>query len=406
MPRDNASAGPRQFEAWHPGWNSANKPRMTTSGVLSTALASGLAPRQKNSGTVSQPGIAKEVFGTLPDGREVAIFILTNKNGLKARVTEYGAILVSMEIPDQSGKMADVTHGYDTLEGWLSNDSYFGATVGRFGNRIAHGKFQLDGKEYRLVANNDPGGIPCHLHGGAKGFDKVLWTGKATSPNSVEFSYLSKDGEEGYPGNLSVKVTYTLSDDNELKWEASASTDAPTIVNLIHHSYWNLSGDPATTINDHELTLFARGFLPTNAGLIPNGEIVPVAGTPMDFTKPAIIGARIEADFEPLQFGAGYDHCWVLDEGPGVRPAARLRDPKSGRVMEISTNQPAIQFYGGNFLDGTVAGKHGVKYNHRTALCLETEGFPDSPNQPAFPSPVLRPGETYSHVMIHKFSAE
>jgi aldose 1-epimerase len=374
--------------------------------LVISALAIGLSSCQKDPGMATKAAIEQETFGNMPDGREVKIFTLTNQNGLRAKVTEYGAILVSMETPDRTGKMADITHGYDTLEGWLTNTSYFGATVGRFGNRIAHGKFILDGKEYTLATNNDPGGIPCHLHGGLKGFDKVLWTGTPVGRDAVEFTYVSADGEEGYPGNLGVKVTYTLNDDNELKWEASAITDAPTVVNLVHHSYWNLSGDPTTTINNHELELAAPSYLPTNAGLIPTGEIAPVAGTPMDFTKPTAIGARVDDDFEALKFGGGYDHCWVLEKGEGVRRAARLKDPASGRVMEVSTDQPAIQFYGGNFLDGTATGKGGVKYAHRTALCLETEGFPNAPNKPAFPSSVLRPGETYRHVMVHKFSAE
>lgn len=374
--------------------------------LIISALVIGLTSCQKTSGIASSSAVKQEVFGKMPDGREVKIFTLTNQNGLKARVTEYGAILVSMETPDKSGKSADLTHGYDTLDGWLTNTSYFGATVGRFGNRIANGKFTLDGKEYKLAANNDPGGIPCHLHGGIKGFDKVLWAGKPVGDNGVEFTYRSKDGEEGYPGNLSAKVTYSLNDDNELKWEAHATTDAPTVINLVHHSYWNLSGDPSTTINDHHLTLNAPTYLPTDAGLIPSGQLAQVAGTPMDFTKPTAIGERVEADFEALKFGGGYDHAWVLEKGDGLRLAARLKDPKSGRLMEISTNQPAIQFYGGNFLDGTVTGKGGVKYAHRTALCLETEGFPDAPNKTSFPSSVLRPGETYKHVMIHKFSAE
>jgi aldose 1-epimerase len=350
--------------------------------------------------------IKHERFGKMPDGREVGIYTLANKNGLKARVTDYGAILVSMEVPDKHGKSADITHGYDTLDGWLTNTSYFGSTVGRFGNRIKDGKFTLDGKTHTLATNNKPGGIPCHLHGGGKGFDKVLWSSRITPDNGVEFSYLSKDGEEGYPGNLTVKVTYTLTEANELKWEASATTDAPTVLNIVHHSYWNLSGNPAATINDHELMLAAPHYLPTDIGLIPTGDIAPVAGTPMDFTKPRVIGERLDADTEALKFGGGYDHCWVLEKGSGVRLAARLKHPESGRVMEISTDQPAIQFYGGNFLDGTVTGKGGVKYAKRTALCLETEGFPDSPNQPAFPSPVLRLGETYHHRMIHKFMAE
>ena len=350
--------------------------------------------------------VKEENYGAMPDGKLVKIFTLINKNGLKAKVTEYGAILVSMEIPDKSGKTADITHGYDSLAGWLTNTSYFGATVGRFGNRIKDGKFTLDGKDYKLATNNDPGGIPCALHGGLKGFDKVLWSGKVASDKSVEFSYTAKDGEEGYPGNLTVNVTYSLTDDNELKWEAKATTDAPTVLNVVHHSYWNLSGDPKTSINDHILMLNADGFLPTNVGLIPTGKIDPVAGSPMDFTKPTVIGERVDADFEALKFGGGYDHAWVLKKGDGVRLAARLKDPKSGRVMEVSTDQPAVQFYGGNFLDGKVAGKSGVKYAKRSALCLETEGFPDAPNHPSFPSAVLRPGETYRHTMIHKFSAE
>jgi aldose 1-epimerase len=374
--------------------------------ALISALAIALASCQKNADMVQTPAVKQEVFGTMPDGREVKIFTLTNKNGLEARVTEYGAILVSMKTPDASGKLADITLGYDTLEGWLGNTSYFGATVGRYGNRIRDGKFTLDGKEYALATNNEPGGIPCHLHGGLKGFDKVLWSGVPTGDGGVGFTYLSKDGEEGYPGNLTVKVTYTLTDDDELVWRASATTDAPTVANIVHHSYWNLSGDPATSINDHVLTLAAPHYLPTNAGLIPTGALAAVADTPMDFTRPTAIGARVDADFEALKLAGGYDHCWVLEKGEGVRLAARLKDPQSGRVMEIHTDQPGIQFYGGNFLDGTVTGKGGVKYAHRTGLCLETEGFPDAPNQPSFPSPVLRPGQTYQHVMIHRFSAE
>ena len=350
--------------------------------------------------------VKEDHYGAMPDGKKVKIFTLTNKNGLKAKVIEYGAILISMETPDKSGKSADITHGYDNLEGWLTNTSYFGATVGRFGNRIKDGKFTLDGKDYKLATNNEPGGIPCALHGGLKGFDKVLWSGKTTADKGVEFSYTSKVGEEGYPGNLTVKVTYSLNDDNELKWEAKATTDAPTVLNIVQHTYWNLSGDPTKLINDHILMLNADGYLPTNAGLIPTGKIDPVAGTPMDFTKPTAIGQRVDADFEALKLGGGYDHAWVLKKGKDMHLAAKVMDPKSGRVMEISTNQPAIQFYGGNFLDGKAIGKGGVPYAYRTAFALETEGFPDAPNQPSFPSAVLRPGENYMHSMSFKFSAE
>ena len=350
--------------------------------------------------------VKDEIYGTMPDGKKVRIFTLTNKDGLVARVTEYGAILVSMETPDKSGRMAELTHGYDSLEGWLTNTSYFGATVGRFGNRIKDGKFSLDGKEYKLATNNAPGGIPCHLHGGLKGFDKVVWSGKPTEKNGVEFTYVSKDGEEGYPGNLTVKVTYSLGEDNVLHWDAMATTDAPTILNIVQHTYWNLSGDHTTSINDHILMLNADGYLPTDAGLIPTGKIDPVAGTPMDFTRPTAIGERVGADFEALKLGGGYDHAWVLKNEAGMKLAARVQDPKSGRVMEISTDQPAVQFYGGNFLDGKAIGKGGVAYGFRTAFALETENFPDAPNQPSFPSAVLRPGETYKHAMTFKFSAK
>ena len=353
----------------------------------------------------------ESIFGKLPDGQEVKIFVLTNASGMTVKVTEYGAILVSIEAADRNGKFADLSHGYDTLEGWLTNTSYFGSTVGRFGNRIADGKFSLDGKTYELATNNDPGGIHCHLHGGLKGYDKVLWKGETfekKNSSGVIFTYTSKDGDEGYPGNLSMEVTYTLNNNNELIWEAKATTDAPTVLNLVHHSYWNLSGDAETSINDHELTLFADHYLPTNKGLIPTGDKAPVAGTPMDFTKPHLIGERVGDQFEALKFGGGYDHAWVLSgqkEGELTR-AAKLRDPKTGRTMEILTNQPAIQFYGGNFLDGTVTGKGEITYEHRTALCLETEGWPDAPNNPKAPSAILRPGETYSHKMVHRFSAE
>lgn len=366
---------------------------------LISALAIGLVACQQSPAME----VKEEVYGKI-DGKDVKIYTLTNKNGVKAQVTEYGAILVSMESPDKSGKSAELTHGYDTLAGWQTNTSYFGATVGRFGNRIKDGKFTLDGKTYELVTNNDPGGIPCHLHGGTKGFDKVVWTGKKVD-DGVEFSYLSKDGEEGYPGNLTVKVTYTLNDNNELKWVAKATTDAPTVLNIVQHTYWNLSGDQSTSINDHILTLNADGYLPTDKGLIPTGKIDPVAGTPMDFNTPTAIGKRVEEKFEALEFGGGYDHAWVLKKGEGVRFAARVKDPKSGRVLEISTDKPAIQFYGGNFLDGTVTGRN-VAFPKRSALALETEGFPDAPNKPSFPSAVLRPGENYSHTMVFKFSAE
>jgi aldose 1-epimerase len=351
--------------------------------------------------------IQTAVYGKLGDGREVKIFILTNAHGLTARVTEYGAILVGLTVPDRNGHLADVTLGYDTLAGWLTSTNYFGASVGRFGNRIAHGKFTLDGQSYTLATNNSPGGIPCHLHGGIKGFDKVLWHGAPIlkkDARGVALTYTSRDGEEGYPGTLQVKVTYWLTDADELIWEAEATTDKPTVLNLAHHTYWNLSGDPTKPITDETLMLAADSYLPTDAGLIPTGVVAPVANTPMDFRTPTVIGSRIAADFEALKFGGGYDHCWVLPKGPGVRLAAVVRDLSSGRTMEVLTDQPGIQFYSGNFLDGTAAGKGGVKYQQRTGLCLETENFPDAPNHPDFPSAVLRPGQTYHHTMVIRFS--
>jgi aldose 1-epimerase len=374
----------------------------TLAKLVTIALTSGI-----HAAEISH-AIDVQSFGKLPSGTEAKVYTLTNKNGLRARISDFGATLVSMEIPDKNGKVADVTLGFENAAAYLATENpYFGASVGRFGNRIKDGKFELDGKTYTLATNNEPGGVPCHLHGGKTGFNRVLWTVKADAgANSVVLTYISKDGEEGYPGTLTTTVSYTLTDDDELVWKATATTNAPTVLNLVHHSYWNLSGDPQTSINDHLLTLAADRYLPTDKGLIPTGELAPVAETPLDFTKPTLIGERVEADFEALKVAGGYDHCWVLTPAEGVRLAARLEDRKSGRVLEIFTNQPAIQFYGGNFLDGTVTGRGGIKYAHRTGLCLETEGYPDAPNQRSFPSAVLRPGESYNHIMIHKFTTK
>jgi aldose 1-epimerase len=358
------------------------------------------------SNMASASDLETAVYGKLDDGREVKIFTLTNANGLTAKVMEYGAILVGIEVPDHQGKKADVTLGFDTLAGWMNNKNFFGSTVGRFGNRIAHGKFTLDGKEYTLATNNHPGDIPCHLHGGVVGFNRVLWHGEPVhkaGARGVALTYTSKDGEEGYPGTVQVKVTYWLTDANALVWEAQATTDKPTVINLAQHTYWNLSGDPTKPITDDVLTLAADAYLPTDKGLIPTGQVAPVAGTPMDFRTPTAIGARVNDDFEALKFAGGYDHCWVLREGKGVRLAAVVKDPVSGRSIEILTDQPGIQFYCGNFLDGTDVGKNGVMYQRRTGLCLETEDYPDAPNHPEFPSAVLRPGQTYHHTMVVEF---
>jgi len=359
--------------------------------VIVLSLLTGCYPKRS---------VMQQNYGTLTDGRTAHLYTLTNANGVKATLTDYGAILVSLETPDRDGKLADITLGYDSLEGWLSNTSYFGSTVGRYGNRIAKGKFTLDGKTYTLATNNNEN----HLHGGIKGFDKVLWDAKPVErpgATGVEFTYTSPDGEEGYPGNLKAAVTYLLTDKNELRVDFNAVTDKPTVVNLVHHSYWNLTGDPNNTILDHELMLAADHFLPVDEGLIPTGELRPVKGTPFDFTQPTKIGARVNADNQQLKYGGGYDHCWVFRNQTGkVAPGATLYDPSTGRAMDILTDQPGVQFYCGNFLDGNVKGKGGVEYQFRTGLCLETQHYPDSPNKPKFPTAVLRPGETYHHTMV------
>ncbi len=358
--------------------------------------------------------MSRQSFGKLDDGREARLFTLVNAHGLRARVSDFGATLVSMETPDRNGELADITLGYDEAAPYAGpSNPYLGATVGRFGNRIAHGRFELDGRPYELATNNDPGGIPCHLHGGEQGFNRRLWTVVGEPGSSrITFEHVSPDGEEGYPGTLVARVTYQLTDDNELVWEATATTDAPTIVNLVHHSYWNLSGDPTRAVLGHELSVHADHYLPTDAGMIPTGERAPVAGTPMDFTWPTRIGERIDDDFEALRIANGYDHCWVLRAGDGLVPAARLHDPASGRTLEVATDQPGIHVYTGNFLsaadfDGNGRhGKGGRIYDFRSACCLETENFPDSPNQPDFPSPVLLPGREYRHQLVHRFSVD
>lgn len=346
--------------------------------------------------------VTAESYGRLKDGREAQLYTIRNQNGVTAKVTNYGAILVGLWLPNRLGEIEDVAHGFDTIEGWQNNIPHFGATVGRFGNRIAKGQFTLDGEDYQLALNNDPAGIPCSLHGGLKGFGTKLWDAEIV-PNGVRFSYLSPDGEENYPGDLQVTVTYTLNQENELTWYAEATTTRATPINIIHHSYWNLSGDPSREINEHRLTLHADHYLPTCPGMIPTGELKPVADTPMDFRKEHTIGARIDEDYQALELGNGYDHCWVLN-GENLRLAAKVTEPTSGRTMELFTDQPALQFYCANFLDRTLEGKGGVCYARRTAFCLETEAFPDAPNQPDFPNCILRPGETYRHTMVHKFS--
>lgn len=347
-------------------------------------------------------------YGTLPDGRAVKQYTLANDRGVRATFLDYGATLATVEIPDRNGRVADVTHGYDALAGWLGNTSYFGATVGRYANRIAAGKFTLDGKRHTLATNNSPGGMPCHLHGGVSGFDRKLWSGRPVDKpgaRGVEFSYLSLDGEENYPGNLSVVITCWLTDSGDLEIHYHATTDQTTIVNLTNHAYWNLTGDPRQPIAGHGLQLEADAVLAVDAGLIPTGKLLAVAGTPFDFTRPRRIGDRIGEDHPLLRLGGGYDHCWVLRQAQGLRLAARVHEPQSGRSLELLTDQPGVQLYTGNFLDGAVKGKGGVPYGFRTAFCLEPQKFPDAPNHPGFPPATLRPGETYEHTLIYRFPA-
>lgn len=346
-------------------------------------------------------------FGKMPDGRPVKIHYLENGHGTRVGVTDLGATLVSVEVPDRRGVMQDVLHGFDNAEGYLSaGNPYFGATVGRFGNRIAGGKFSFGGKEFVLATNDKLSDIPCHLHGGREGFSHKLWTVMSSvEGEEITFQYISPAGEEGYPGKVTMLLTYRLDDENNLRWEARGTTDAPTILNIIHHPYWNLSGEPETSINDHVLEIPADCYLPTTRGFIPTGEFADVEGSPMDFRQPCLVGDGICKKFEQLELAGGYDHCWVLSKTADgkMRVAAKVSCPRSGRSMEILTNQPGVQFYSGNFLDGTVVGKNGVRYGNKTALCLETENFPDAPNQPGFPSCELRPGKSYQHVMDYKF---
>lgn len=344
-------------------------------------------------------GIQVGDYGVTKAGEPVKQYTLTNSHGLKAVLIEYGAIMVSFEAPDRDGKLANITLGCPNLASYEENSPYFGAVAGRCANRIARGKFTLDGTEYALATNDGSN----HLHGGLKGFDKVVWISEGFIRGNgvgVKFSYLSKDMEEGYPGNLQATMTYTLTDDNELHFDYMATTDKATVINLTQHSYWNLGGNGAGTILDHGLMLNATQYTPTDATLIPTGDIVPVAGTPFDFTQMTAIGSRID------QVEGGYDLNYVLnDTSTNMHSAALVVDPKSGRSMEIQTTEPGIQFYSGNFLDGSFEGLDGVIYPKHSAFCLETQHYPDSINKPAWPTVVLRPGETYEHHTVHKFSA-
>ena len=349
----------------------------------------------------SSGNITKAPFGGTPDGQPVDIYTLRNANGVEARICNYGGIIVSLKVPDKNGKLGDVVLGYDSLDSYIKNNPFFGCVVGRYANRIANGKFTLNGQEYTLAVNNGPNA----LHGGLKGFDKVVWEGKSIASSSgpaLELRYLSKDGEEGYPGNLSVTALYTLTADNGLRLDYTATTDKDTVINLSQHSYFNLAG--SGDVLNHEVMIAADKFTPVDATMIPTGELRPVKGTPLDFTKPMKIGARINADDEQIKLGSGYDHNYVLDKPAGkLALAARIFEPASGRVMEVLTTEPGLQFYTANHLDG-ITGKGGWVYQKRHAFCMEPGHFPDSPNHPTFPSSVLKRGQEFKSTIIYRFS--
>jgi aldose 1-epimerase len=369
-------------------------------GLVALALGCMLILTSTNAAQDKKGIIVKTPFGKSKDGTPVDLYTLTNASGMTVKIMTYGGIITEILVPDRDGKLDDVTLGFDTLEGYLGSHPFFGCITGRVANRIAKGKFTLDGKEFKVATNNGPN----HLHGGLKGFDKVVWNANATDgPHgpTLTLKYISKDGEEGYPGNLSCQVTYTLTNANELRIDYVATTDKATPINLTNHAYFNLGGKKAGNILDHEIQFMADHYTPTDDTLIPTGEIKPVKGTPLDFTQPTRIGERInQIKADPV----GYDHNLVLSSGgKQLAPAVKVYEPKTGRTLEMSTTEPGVQFYTGNFLDGSHKGKAGVAYHKHHGFCLEAQHFPDSINQPKFPSVVLRPGETYKQTTVYKF---
>jgi len=380
-------------------------PRNPVTSLAAVSLICALALIAVATALEAKPKMEKRAFGKIQDGRSADLYVLSNDQGIQAAITNYGATLVSLKVPDRNGKAANIVLGFDDVSKYESGKAYFGATVGRYGNRIAHAKFSLDGVTYTLEKNDGDN----HLHGS---FNKRMWAAKDASTSAgqaLELTYVSKDGEDGFPGDLSVKVVYSLpANENELKIDYTATTDKDTVLNLTHHSYFNLAGQGNGDVLQDQLTLFASKFTPVDATLIPTGELRPVQGTPFDFLKATAVGARINQDDEQLKFGKGYDHNWVLDlkDSKSIAEAAAVFEPTTGRVMQVWTTEPAIQFYTGNFLDGTVQGKDGKTYPFRGALCLETQHYPDSPNHPAFPSTELKPGQTFHSITTFKFSVQ
>jgi len=379
--------------------------------VCAMALGVGCAVASRSGAPVSPPGVKSEVFANLtngsPAGQLVELFTLTNTHGIEVKFTNYGGIITSIRAPDRAGHFADIVLGYDNLAGYLASSPYFGAVVGRYANRIARGHFTLDGATYTLAVNNGPNS----LHGGLRGFDKVVWSARPFQDREgqgVTLDYLSRDGEEGYPGNLRVAVTYTLTPDDRLIVDYLATTDKATPINLSQHTYWNLAGGASHDILGHVLTINADAITPVDSTLIPTGEIAPVEGTPFDFRTPTPIGARInQRDNAQIRYGNGYDHNFVLDRGSPAASAlvhaARVVEPTTGRTLDIFTTEPGIQFYSGNFLDGSITGKGGSMYRFRYGLALETQHYPDSPNHPNFPSTILRPGQQYRSRTVFQF---
>jgi aldose 1-epimerase len=371
--------------------------RQAAVAIAGAALAACGKKSESESGT--KAGMTKQSWGNLPDGRGVDMYTLTNGKGMEASIITLGGIVQSLKVPDKSGTPVDVVNGFENLEPYLKNPAYFGALIGRYGNRIAHGEFKLDGITYHVPKNDGENS----LHGGTEGFNKKLWMASQHG-NALDLTYVSKDGEEGYPGTLTAKVTYSLTDDNGLRIDYTATTDKSTVLNLTNHTYFNLAGQGEGDILGHELTIEADRFTPVDAGLIPTGELKPVEGTPFDFRKATAIGARINDNDEQLTRGKGYDHNFVLNrKGGSLELAVRVRDPKTGRVMEVLTDQPGVQFYTGNFLDGSLKGKGGKTYPKRCAFCLETQHFPDSPNHPDFPTTELKPGQEYKTSTVYRF---